>query len=307
MTKKILLVEHDASTCIMLQQQLSQHGYSVVFAPSGGDEGILLAVTEAPDLILVATDLPVIDGWQVIKILKTSTVTQNIPIIALMTLTSNAKWNRAPGSGFDDYELKPVDLNSILNKIKALISSAAVDSSAVNTSIEPKKILSQRCSSISQSSRELQAVKTLSEMTNTTSPSISGETMVVYVDDSPADSQAMAEIVRNAGYGYDNVNKPLDVIPTLMELRPSLIFLDLVMPFTNGYELCAQIRRTATFKKTPIIIGTNNCGIIDQVRSRFVGASGFFSKPVEEESVLKVLKKYLQPIHDNSIPGKLLI
>ncbi|MEO1182564.1 MAG: response regulator [Cyanobacteria bacterium J06636_28] len=103
----------------------------------------------------------------------------------------------------------------------------------------------------------------------------------------------MAKIVRNAGYGYDNITEPLEAIPILLELRPKLIFLDLVMPYTNGYELCAQIRRTSTFRKTPIIIVTNNDGIIDRVRARFVGASGFFSKPVREKRVLKVLKKHL--------------
>ena len=292
MAKKILLVEHDEPTCQLLQHQLTQHGYNIVLAPDGGDEGILMAVTESPDLILVATDLPIINGWQAIKILKSSTVTQAIPIIAMMALTDNAQWNKVSESGCDDYELKPIDLDNILGKIKALLVPAV-------TAVPPQRSpLQFHEVSKSQPPLALQTFQNFSAGSSHTSNA--GESMVVYVDDSPVDSQAMAKIVRRAGYGYDNVSDPLDAIPLLLELRPKLIFLDLVMPFTNGYELCAQIRRTSTFKRTPIIIVTNNDGIIDRVRARFVGASGFFSKPVKEERVLKVLKKYLKPIQHQS-------
>lgn len=273
----------------MLYQQLTQDGYEVVSAIDGGDEGILMAVTESPDLILIATDLPVIDGWQTIKILKASTVTRHIPVMALMALTTDAEWNKVTESGCDDYELKPIDLTSVLNKIKALLNPAVA--SAV-----PARLSSQAVSgfqSISQPVREVQLSKQVNQVASATNGNTSSELTVVYIDDSPADSRTMAGIIRGAGYDYDNISEPLDAIPTLLELRPKLIFLDLVMPFTNGYEVCAQIRRTSTFRKTPVIIVTNNDGIIDRVRARIVGASGFFSKPVKEQRVLKVLNKHL--------------
>ena len=309
MTKRILLVEHDKPTCRMLHQQLTQHGYGVVIASDGGDEGILMAVTESPDLILVATDLPVIDGWQAIKILKASTVTQQIPVMALMSpLTTSEEWGKISESGCDDYELKPVDLTSVLDKINALLDP----SPALGQRKKPAELnqpLFQNHLGASPISSEVQSLKRLSEATGSAGAGVSGESMVVYVDDSPVDSQAMAKIVRNAGYGYDNITEPLEAIPILLELRPKLIFLDLVMPYTNGYELCAQIRRTSTFKKTPIIFVTNNDGIIDRVRARFVGASGFFSKPVREKRVLKVLQKHLVLLQTESSfsPDKLSV
>ncbi|MEM1254586.1 MAG: response regulator [Cyanobacteria bacterium P01_H01_bin.21] len=278
MSKKILLIENDEPTCRMLQSQLTPHGYDVVLAIDGGDEGLLMAVTESPDLILIATDLPVIDGWQTIKILKASAVTRHIPVMALMALTADNEWSRVAESGCDDYELKPIDLTSVLTKINALLN--------------PK--------TNSTLLRESRSPKNLSQVANATSQTTSSESTVVYVDDSPLDSQAMAEIVRGAGYGYNNISEPLEAIPQLLELRPKLIFLDLVMPFTNGYEVCSQIRRTSTFRKTPVIIVTNNDGIIDRVRARFVGASGFFSKPVKEKRVLKVLNKHLPPSHNKA-------
>ena len=131
-------------------------------------------------------------------------------------------------------------------------------------------------------------------------PPTANQSMVVYVEDSPGDSEAMATILQGTGYDYGSIRDPLKALPMLLELKPQLIFLDLVMPFTNGYEMCAQIRRTPTFRKTPIVIVTNNDGIIDRVRAKLVGASGFFSKPVNKERVVDALKKHLEPIPNKS-------
>ncbi|EDX85320.1 response regulator receiver domain protein [Synechococcus sp. PCC 7335] len=116
---------------------------------------------------------------------------------------------------------------------------------------------------------------------------------VVYIDDSPADSRAMCSIVEKLGYKYVNIQDPLQALPMLIELKPRLIFLDLVMPVANGYEVCSQIRRITAFKDIPVIIVTSNDGIADRVRAKLVGASGFMGKPIEERRILKVLNKYI--------------
>lgn len=116
---------------------------------------------------------------------------------------------------------------------------------------------------------------------------------ILYIDDSPADSERMGEIIQAAGYVYVNIADSLQALPQLLEIKPQLIFLDLVMPVANGYEICAQIRRISTFKKTPVVIVTNNDGIADRVRAKVVGASGFMGKPIQKQKVLKVLKNFL--------------
>ncbi|MEM9091089.1 MAG: response regulator [Cyanobacteria bacterium P01_F01_bin.53] len=116
---------------------------------------------------------------------------------------------------------------------------------------------------------------------------------IIYIDDSPADSQSMSEIIEGLGYQYTNIPDPIQALPLLLEIKPKLIFLDLVMPVANGYEVCAQIRRISAFKNTPIIIVTSNDGIADRVRARLVGASGFLGKPIQLKKVAKVLTKHL--------------
>lgn len=103
----------------------------------------------------------------------------------------------------------------------------------------------------------------------------------------------------SAGYRYVSVQDSVHALPLLLENKPALIFLDLVMPIASGYEICSQIRRMSAFKNTPVVILTGNDGIVDRVRARVVGASDFLSKPVNTEKVLAIVRQYL-PIAPNS-------
>lgn len=119
--------------------------------------------------------------------------------------------------------------------------------------------------------------------------------LIAYIDDSPRDSQIMGQILAKAGYRYINLQDSVMALPMLLEHKPSLIFLDLVMPIANGYEICAQIRRTSILKDTPVIIFTGNDGIVDRVRAKLVRSTEFLAKPIETDKVLGVLRKYLSP------------
>jgi two-component system, chemotaxis family, response regulator PixG len=117
--------------------------------------------------------------------------------------------------------------------------------------------------------------------------------LVVYIDDSPREGQIMNQILTQAGYRCILIEDSVKALLLLLEHKPDLIFLDLVMPITNGYELCAQIRRISAFKDTPVIILTSNDGIIDRLRAKMVGSSGFLAKPIEPEKVVTTLQRYL--------------
>lgn len=112
---------------------------------------------------------------------------------------------------------------------------------------------------------------------------------IVYVNDSLADSHTMATIIEAAGYRYSNIADPLEVLKQLEQLQPKLIFLNLLMPVVNGYELCAQIRRMSNFKKTPIVIVAGGNSVTERMRAKLVGASEFVSKPIRPKNVLKTL------------------
>src|SRR5205085_10064978 len=121
---KILLVEDNEMNRDMLSRRLERKGYQIVIAVDGG-EGLALARAEAPDLILMDMSLPVVDGWEATRRLKSAPETQRIPVIALTAHAMRGDQEKALEAGCDDYDTKPVDLTRLLGKIEALLPGAA--------------------------------------------------------------------------------------------------------------------------------------------------------------------------------------
>ncbi|MBE9113510.1 response regulator [Nodosilinea sp. LEGE 07298] len=116
---------------------------------------------------------------------------------------------------------------------------------------------------------------------------------IACVDDSPMVCKAMGQVIRAAGYDFLPITEGAKAIPTLLAQKPDLVFLDLVMPDTNGYEICSSLRKTSRFKDVPIVILSGNDGLVDQVRARLLGATDFLSKPMEPIVILSVIRKHL--------------
>ena len=119
------------------------------------------------------------------------------------------------------------------------------------------------------------------------------EILVACVDDSPLACQALEKIIHSQGYRFVGTQDSLKALPLFLKNKPNIIFLDLIMPITNGYELCAQIRKTPSLKDVPVVILTGRDGLVDRMRAKMVGSTDFLSKPVEAEEVLKVMNKHL--------------
>jgi len=121
---KILLVEDDEMNRDSLGRLLRRRGFELVIGVDGG-EGVALALSEAPDLILMDMSLPVIDGWEATRQLRAQPDTKGIPVIALTAHAMAADRDRALAAGCDDYDTKPIDLERLLPKINALLARAA--------------------------------------------------------------------------------------------------------------------------------------------------------------------------------------
>lgn len=117
--------------------------------------------------------------------------------------------------------------------------------------------------------------------------------LIACIDDSPFICQSMSKVLTQANYRFVAVNDPLRAIAVLLARKPDLIFLDLVMPNANGYEICGQLRKLSFFRDTPIVILTGHDGIVDRVRAKLVGASEFLSKPADAGAILEVIRKHL--------------
>ena len=116
---KILYVEDNDDNVYMLKNRLSRAGFTVVVA-TNGVQGIAMAASEQPDLILMDLTLPDIDGEEATRRIKADPATRRIPVIALTANAMAADREKALAAGCDDFDTKPVDMPRLLGKIEAL-------------------------------------------------------------------------------------------------------------------------------------------------------------------------------------------
>ena len=121
---KILLVEDNEMNRDMLSRRLERRGFQVVIAVDG-QQGVDLARSETPDLILMDMSLPVLDGWEATRQLKGAAETRAIPIIALTAHAMAGDREKAIAAGCDDFDTKPVDFARLVGKIEALLGGGA--------------------------------------------------------------------------------------------------------------------------------------------------------------------------------------
>ena len=117
---RILLVEDNEMNRDMLSRRLVRNGYEVFYAKDG-QQGVNMALSERPDLILMDMSLPVLDGWEATRRLKANDATRRIPVIALTAHAMAGDREKAIEVGCDDYDTKPVEISRLVGKITGLL------------------------------------------------------------------------------------------------------------------------------------------------------------------------------------------
>ncbi len=121
---KILLVEDNEMNRDMLSRRLQRKGHEVVMAVDG-QEAVEMAQSQTPDLILMDISLPVMDGLEATKRIKTAPETRSIPIIGLTAHAMAGDREKSLEAGCDDYDTKPIDFQRLLGKTQALLNKYA--------------------------------------------------------------------------------------------------------------------------------------------------------------------------------------
>ncbi len=120
------------------------------------------------------------------------------------------------------------------------------------------------------------------------------KSVIACVDDSPLVCQGFKAILTELGYSFLGIQDPLQAIPLLLKKKPDFIFLDLIMPVTNGYELCSQLRKIPAFENIPIFMLAVKNNLADRIRAKIVDSDGFIVKPVKKELIVDIVQKYLR-------------
>ncbi len=122
----ILIVEDNEMNRDMLSRRLERKGYEILIAVDG-EMGIEVARAKAPDLILMDMSLPVMDGWEATRRIKSDDVLRHIPVIALTAHAMANDREKALEAGCDDYDTKPIELPRLLGKIETLLPTPVLE------------------------------------------------------------------------------------------------------------------------------------------------------------------------------------
>ena len=117
---KILYVEDNEDNIYVVKSRLTRAGFTVLVATDGA-QGVAMAATEQPDLILIDLSLPVLDGWEATRRIKAAPETKHIPVVALTAHAMAGDREKALAAGCNDFDTKPVELPRLLGKIRALL------------------------------------------------------------------------------------------------------------------------------------------------------------------------------------------
>jgi two-component system, cell cycle response regulator DivK len=120
---KVLLIEDNEMDRDMLSRRLIRRGFQVVFAMDG-QQGVDLARSERPDIILMDMSLPVIDGWEATRRVKADDSTRGVPVIGLTAHVMPGDREKAIEAGCDDYDTKPVEFDRLIGKMERLLGAA---------------------------------------------------------------------------------------------------------------------------------------------------------------------------------------
>lgn len=125
------------------------------------------------------------------------------------------------------------------------------------------------------------------------SPDTKSTYTIVCVDDSPTMLKEISYFLDDESFSVVTISDSVKALMQIVRLKPDLILLDVRMSAIDGYELCRLLRNHSLFKSTPIIMVTGNTGLIDRVKARLVGASGYLTKPFTQSDLLKIVFKNL--------------
>lgn len=117
--------------------------------------------------------------------------------------------------------------------------------------------------------------------------------LIVCIDDHKIARERMGLILTQQGYRFRGIEDPVQALETIIELRPSLVFIDLVMPTISGYDICGQIRRVESLQNIPLIILTGTDTMLDRMRGKLAGATAYLTKPIVPAEILAVVSRQL--------------
>jgi CheY-like chemotaxis protein len=243
----VLVIDDDPVQRDLMRRFLSKEGFCVRSAESG-EEGLRLARQLLPIAITLDVMMPDMDGWAVLKQLKSDPVLREVPVI-MLTMVDDP--DRGFLLGASDFVTKPVNRKRLSKILKRYSCSAP-------------------------------------------------ECPILVVDDEPLTRATMRKILEKEGCRVTEAENGMVALASMKDDRPSLIFLDLIMPVMNGFEFAERMRHHAEWATIPIVVVT----AADLTHAERHRLNGYVETILHKEGSSKerLLKQVMKALDDNQVP-----
>lgn len=266
---RILVIEDNSANLELMRYLLEAFGHAVISA-GDGEQGIVAARTEIPDLILCDLLLPGVDGYAVAHELEQDARTRAIPIVAVTALATEGDRRKGLEAGFDGYLAKPIDPETFVAQVDAFMRSDLRGSTPTR-------------------------VRTAEVAGATPRPAARARLLVV--DDSPTNRELIYQTLVPVGYTVDLAASVSEAIARLSAKDvPDLILSDLHMPGQDGFNFIRQVKADARLAALPFVfISSSIWGEGDREAALRLGVTRFLLRPIEPQALIDEVAACLDP------------
>jgi len=259
----ILLVEDNDNNRDMLTRRLERKGFDILIAIDG-QQGVELAKSNKPDLILMDMCLPILDGWEATRQIKSNSNTKEIPIIGLSAHAMSGDRKKAIDAGCCDYDTKPVDIDRLLGII---YKNIVVD-----------RLLDTKISGVSGKRNIMQ--------------NSNKKVIILVADDDSSCLNLIERFLENKDCEIvlaNNGHEAWDYLEST-EYEFDVAILDRQMPSFNGIQLLQKMKKNDRLKDIPVIFQTGLIDIDDIRDGMQEGAYYYLTKPYIRRSLISIVE-----------------
>lgn len=115
---------------------------------------------------------------------------------------------------------------------------------------------------------------------------------VMVIDDSKTIRRTAETLLKKEGCDVQTAVDGFEALSKISDLKPQIIFVDIMMPRLDGYQTCALIKNNRQFRNTPVIMLSSKDGLFDKARGRIVGAEQYLTKPFTRDELLEAIRRH---------------
>ncbi|HTB64045.1 MAG TPA: response regulator [Opitutales bacterium] len=262
MKNRILIIEDNETNLELMLFLLQEFGYEPMTALDG-EEGLTAIQQERPDLVLCDIQMPNLDGYELVKIVKADPELRSIPMVAVTALAMSGDKEKGLAAGFDSYINKPINPQSFVQEVQKMLGVAP--------SPVPEHIAAVAVS-----------------------PVLPKKGTILVVDDLAANVKLMQSLLEPFGFHIITASGMTDAMALARKNQPDLIISDVCMHEGSGYHLCEAVKTDPRVKHIPIILLTSTFSDEGaRQKGLALGAKRFLFRPIDSLTLLSEIEDCL--------------